>query len=106
MRNCEKYIQNIGWGVGVTGMVKLKADVKCDLKVRSALSRVISVTELRVVCAIAGECGKPTRQPRLPFPICGKKKRNVETVVFKWVIANARNANFEIAVGCESGGTG
>jgi hypothetical protein len=54
MRNCEKYIQNIGLktlGVdnivvlGVTGMTKLKADVKCDLKVRSALSTVISLPQ-------------------------------------------------------------
>ena len=49
MRNCEKYIQNIGLKtlgidhiavLGATGMMKSKADVKCDLKVRSALSKV------------------------------------------------------------------
>ena len=54
LNGVSKYIQNIGLktlGVdnivvfGVTGLTKLKADVKRDLKVRSALSTVISLPQ-------------------------------------------------------------
>ena len=54
MRNCEKYTQNIGLetmgcrshrGLRGNWMAKLKADVKCDVRVHSALSKVISLPQ-------------------------------------------------------------
>jgi hypothetical protein len=47
-----------------------------------------------VICAIAGEWGKLTRQPRDLIPIRRNQSRKVETVVLKWVMTKRRNREY------------
>jgi len=57
----------------------------------TSLNERQSLTEQRVICAIAGVRGKLALQPRGLFPIRLQESRKVETVVLKWIITNSRN---------------
>lgn len=48
------------------------------------------LTGLRVICAVAGDGAKLTRQPR-GLILIYQNQSQVKTVILKWVIAKGRN---------------
>ena len=52
------------------------------------------MTELRVICAIAGEWGKPICQPHGVIPVCWNKLQMAETVMLMCLVTKGGNSIF------------
>lgn len=61
-----------------------------------------SLTELKVVCAVAGQWGKVTdlQVTWLSLYSSGPVSRNFETMVMKWVITKGRNGKYQEHTAC------
>jgi len=67
------------------------------LRQLTSLNERWSLTELRVICTIAGECRKLTWEPHFLFLICWNKMWEVKAMVNKWVVMKVQNPEHKYA---------
>jgi len=59
----------------------------------TSLNERLGLTELKVICAIAGKWEKPILQPSGCIPIRLNQSRKVKTIAIKWVTTKGRNTD-------------